>query len=124
MRLLAVVGFGLTLSVSAAFAAAPGSTMLVLVGGQGDGPACGSHGVIKSEEALPVYVGAGADYDQIDTLKSGAVVNICDKKGNWIGIVYGARDCGVSKPIAKRQSYLGVCKTGWVASKFVAASKE
>jgi hypothetical protein len=125
MRPFVVLGLGLLLGVGAALAAA-GSTVPVQVGGQADTDACSSQGQVKEldpkgDNFLSVRVGPGADFDEIDKLQTGDVVNLCDQRGGWHGIVYGAKDCGVGKPMAKRIPYLGVCKTGWVSGKFIVA---
>lgn len=103
---------------------AQAGTVPVAVGGHGDLDACMSQGQAKapnadSGELLPVRVGPGAEYEQFGELEAGDVVNICDESGGWIGIVYGARDCGVGGPIAERKPYIGVCMTGWVPEKFI-----
>jgi hypothetical protein len=111
--------------LTTAVLAAAGSTVPVQVGGDADTDACAQGQVReldpKGDNFLSVRVGPGADYDEIDKLHTGDIVNLCDKRGAWHGVVYGSKDCGVAKPIAKRQPYLGVCRTGWVSTKFIAA---
>lgn len=61
----------------------------------------------------------------LDRLAPGRQVWICDGDAmpGWTGIVYAERpgqDCGVAAPVASPQSYAGPCRTGWVASRYLA----
>jgi hypothetical protein len=65
--------------------------------------------------------GPGSNYPMIDRLHNGNPVFFCDRRGQWIGIVYGdpAQDCSVSSPLPQRQPYRGSCHSGWVHRKWI-----
>jgi hypothetical protein len=98
----------------------------VMIGGERDLDACGAVGVVsgldpKPASTLSVRSGPGPQFDRIDRLTSGTRVWLCDRKGPWVGVVYGpdGQDCGVSRPIDRRRPYTGPCASGWVFDKYV-----
>jgi len=94
----------------------------VMLGGEVDLDACSfgrvSYSTTKGETPRRVEVKSGPDdkYKTITTLKDGTQVYGCDYNNGWGGIVYGESGCGVTHAIAKRQSYEGPCKQGWIPS--------
>ena len=117
-------------SVQAAAPAQAGKPVIVGL----DGPkvaACASLGEVRGLAAegdlrLSVLVSPSATAVEIDQLRNGAPVILCDssRDGKWSGIVYPTNgqtlnDCGLSGPVAKSGPYRGPCRSGWVASTFV-----
>jgi hypothetical protein len=98
----------------------------VMIGGeQHDIDACGGTiGVVRGisrrgDGFLAVRSGPGTKYKTIDKFyRNGERVIICDRKGEWIGIVYG-KNCGTESPIPQRKPYDGSCKSGWAFEKYV-----
>jgi hypothetical protein len=94
--------------------------------------ACGSQGSVrglKDDGVLPVREAPATDAAESDRLRNGAPVMLCDssKDGKWIGVVYPGSgqtmaDCAVSSPVLRRGPYSGPCRSGWVASTFVAVT--
>jgi hypothetical protein len=77
-------------------------------------------GVVKVASFLSVRTAPKAGAKELDRLKPGAKVELCEaRKGFW-GIVYGGEP-GTCVPeiVKKAYSYTGPCRSGWVASKFV-----
>ena len=102
------------------------NSVAVQVGGEAELDACGSVGEVyrlnpDGDNFLAVRAGPGSAHQMTDKLHSKTQVYMCDQNGAWIGIVYGPddADCGVSTPIAERQSYAGVCASGWVHGRYI-----
>jgi len=102
------------------------STVAVNVGGEAELDACGSVGEVyrlnpDGDNFLAVRAGPGSAHPMKDKLHSKTQVYMCDQNGAWVGIVYGPDnvDCGVSSPIAERQSYAGACASGWVHGRYI-----
>ncbi|MCP5082458.1 MAG: integron [Alphaproteobacteria bacterium] len=102
------------------------SGVAVKVGGEIDLVACGSEGEVyrlnpDGDNFLAVRIGPGSAHPMKDKLTSKTQVYMCDQNGAWVGIVYGPddADCGVSSPIAERQSYAGACASGWVHGRYI-----
>jgi hypothetical protein len=101
----------------------------VMMGGEADFDACGTTGKVvglnpNGDNFLAVRRGPAGTYQMIDKLHTGNNVNMCDQQGDWIGIVYDTGsnlDCGVSSPVATRQAYSGICKSGWVHKSYIRA---
>ena len=70
---------------------------------------------------LAVRGGPSSKHDMLDKIHNGQVVNLCDERGNWLGVVYShkTKDCGVGTPWQRRQAYSGPCRSGWVYRKYV-----
>lgn len=115
--------------------AAPPTAKPVTVGI--DGPeydACGSQGAVRGlredgDMFLSVRSAPGTASPEVDRLKNGQVVILCDstKDGKWAGVVYPAAGqsvsaCGTSSPVARKTAYSGPCRSGWVASTYVAVT--
>ncbi len=99
----------------------------VLAGGEAEFDACGSQGVVrgldpKGDGFLAVRSGPGSGHAMLDKIHNGDIVNLCDQRGSWLGVVYSheTEDCGVGTPWPRRQVYSGPCRSGWVYRKFVA----
>ena len=95
----------------------------IMVGGEQNLDACGGFGEVQGmnpqgDNFLAVRSGPGSKFTKIDELHERDQLWLCDKRGRWVGIVYG-KNCGVSSPIAIRQIYEGPCKSGWVFDKYV-----
>ncbi len=100
----------------------------VQVGGDAEFDACASQGQIarldpKGDNFLSVRSGPHSKRQELDRLREGTSVIICEKRGRWLGIVYPApgttTDCGLSSPRTKRSPYTGPCRSGWVFDRFV-----
>ncbi|WP_244462650.1 integron [Methyloceanibacter caenitepidi] len=116
----------LTLTGLSATALAQQPQVPVLVGGEADYDACGSQGVVRGLDPngdgfLAVRGGPSSKYGMLDKIYNGMIVNLCDQRGSWLGVVYSheTRDCGVGTPWPRRQAYSGPCRSGWVYKKFV-----
>lgn len=99
----------------------------VRAGGEADYDACGSQGVVRGLDPngdgfLAVRGGPSSKHGMLDKIYNGMIVNLCDERGNWLGVVYSheTADCGVGTPWPRRQAYSGPCRSGWVYRKFVA----
>ena len=97
----------------------------VMIGGEKDMDACGGAiGVVqgisrRGDGFLAVRSGPGTKYTTIDKFyRNGERVIICDRKGKWIGIVYG-KNCATGSPVLQRKPYDGSCKSGWAFEKYV-----
>jgi hypothetical protein len=119
----------------ASLQAAPPAAKPVMTGI--DGPefdACGSQGQVRGlredgDNFLAVRAAPGTAAAETDRLKNGATVILCDssKDGKWSGVVYPATgqtasDCGTASPVPRQTAYAGPCRSGWVASTFVAVT--
>lgn len=117
-----IIALGLCLSTLTANAQ-DNHDIAVMVGGEKDFDACGGLGVVRGlnpqgDNFLAVRIGPGSKFAMIDELYERNQVWMCDKRGRWVGVVYG-KNCGVGSPIAIRQRYRGSCKSGWVFDKYV-----
>ena len=131
MNEFARAGFVLTLVAGLGVALTAGSQagdtgVAVKVGGEAELDACGSVGEVyrlnpDGDNFLAVRAGPGSAHRMMDKLTSSTQVYMCDQNGAWVGIVYGPDgvDCGVSSPIAQRQSYAGACASGWVHGRYI-----
>jgi hypothetical protein len=93
----------------------------VMTGGEAGFDACASLGQVVVPEGpqgaqAAVRAGPAASYAARDALETGALVWLCDERGDWVGIVYGEDPaaCGVSTPQAERRAYEGPCASGWI----------
>jgi hypothetical protein len=126
LLLAAVLGAGAWLDLEAS--AQADDAQSVLVGGEEAIDACSSLGqVVGLRSGGDNYLSVRAAPDQsrteLDRLGAEALVHICDKAGEWLGIVYSpgdeVDDCGVSAPSPARAAYKGPCRSGWVHHLFV-----
>lgn len=96
--------------------------VLVMAGRGMDRNACTVQGRIEGD-AVSVRAGPGAAFEQVDRVSAGLVVNLCDERAGWYGIVYDRGGeysrCGVGVPLP-RGPYTGPCSTGWVSAAGVA----
>ncbi|ODS00632.1 integron [Methyloceanibacter methanicus] len=99
----------------------------VLAGGEADFDACGSQGVVRGLDPsgdgfLAVRSGPSSKHAVLDRVYNGAILNLCDQRGRWLGVVYSheTMDCGVGTPWPRRDAYSGPCRSGWVFRKYVA----
>lgn len=93
------------------------SIVPVMVGGEEEFDACGS--VDGAIGPVAVRSGPGDRFAVTGRLERDTLVFVCEitPDQGWEGIVIpgdSARACGVSSPIATRQEYGGVCRSGWV----------
>jgi len=113
--------------VCAPLAAAAQQSRVPVIAGQDPGyDACGTVGVVrgldpKGDGFLAVRAGPGSDYAMLDKVYNGTLVNICDQRGSWLGVVYSheTMDCGVGTPWPRAGAYSGPCLSGWVFKKYV-----
>ena len=91
--------------------------------------ACLSQGEVTGlnpagDNYLTVRAGPGRDARDIGRLGPGHVVNVCEDRGEWLGIVFGSsrdpgEDCGVGRPVERPRRYDGPCHSGWVAKRYI-----
>jgi hypothetical protein len=91
--------------------------------------ACLSQGEVtglnsQGDNYLTVRAGPGRDARDIGRLGPGHIVNVCEQRGEWLGIVFGPagrpeEDCGVGSPVPRPQRYDGPCHSGWVAARYI-----
>ena len=103
--------------------AAPSGPLAVTIGSGASGPACPLQGTVTGLKSgtLAVRAGPGVSFERIDRLSNGARVHLCDRAGggDWVGVVYGSGDCGLSAPIDPPRAYSGACRSGWVRSTYL-----
>ena len=82
-----------------------------------------------ADDSLAVREAPSTDAERIDTLEDEAPFFVCDRQGEWYGIVYlsdgtlgGPDECGLENSVGSPQPYSGACLTGWVSSQYVDAS--
>ena len=116
----------LALSCLPAAGAAQGSSVPVIAGQIRGYDACGSVGVVRGLDPrgdgfLAVRAGPGSDYAMLDKVYSDQLLNVCDDRGRWLGVVYSheTEDCGVSTPWPRPAAYTGPCRSGWVYRTYV-----
>jgi hypothetical protein len=112
----------------------PAPEFPVMVGGLADMDACWANGTVSGIESAsggdaPVRSGPADSYAELEMIGDGIGVTLCDRSGEWIGIVYhpydragdadGYEGCGVGSAIAEEQNYAGPCRSGWVHESFV-----
>lgn len=97
----------------------------VMIGGDANFDACDALGTVSGLKSAPdntlsVRSGPGRAFDRLDGLVAGTRVWLCDRKGDWVGVVYGPADrCGVAMPSPERRAYAGPCASGWVHGRYV-----
>jgi hypothetical protein len=100
-----------------------------VIAGQNPGyDACGTVGVVRGLDPqggdgfLAVRAGPSSNYAMLDKVYNGYLLNICDQRGQWLGVVYSheTQDCGVGTPWPRAAAYNGPCNSGWVFRKYVA----
>jgi len=102
----------------------PNAPLAVTVGGSDSkDSACPLQGTVFGLKSgtLAVRAGPGTNFERIDRLGNGARVFLCDRagEGDWVGVVYGSGDCGLSAPIDPPRAYAGSCHSGWVRSTYL-----
>ena len=125
---LALLATGLA-SVAAAAAIAATPDRPVRIGTAADLDACLSQGEVaglnpRGDNYLTVRAGPGRDARDIGRLGPGHIVNICEARNGWLGIVFGPagrpdEDCGVGSAIPSPRAYDGRCHSGWVAARYI-----
>ena len=74
-----------------------------------------------------VYAAPDARAPEKPRLRDTQHVWLCDKAGDWLGVVYSrdgnewAPDCGVGTPVASVRPYRGPCEWGWIQARYVEA---
>ena len=96
-----------------------------------DGPrfdACASFGRVTNlsveGEGLAVLAAPAGNAQVIDRIGVGRGVSMCQKVGDWVGVVYAPDaddpiDCGTGSPVPTRRAYEGPCRSGWVDENFL-----
>ena len=96
-----------------------------------DGPrfdACASFGRVTNlgadGQSLPVLAAPAGSAEVIDRIEAGRGVSMCQKVGDWMGVVYAPDaddpiDCGTGSPVPTRRAYEGPCRSGWVDEDFL-----
>lgn len=78
--------------------------------------------------SAPVRSGPGDDYPNVDTVRDGEVVSICQEREaddadarNWVGIVYGRlpENCSLTGGSETQRDYGGPCRSGWIEPRYV-----
>ena len=105
---------------------AQGGRVPVIAGQHPGEDACGSVGVVRGLDPqgdgfLAVRAGPGSGYTMLDKVYNDYLLNICDVRGKWLGVVYSheTEDCGVSSPWPRPAAYTGPCLSGWVFRNYV-----
>jgi hypothetical protein len=97
--------------------------LAVTIGGDAVEAACPAQASVwlRGNSTLAVRAGPGTGFDRVDRLGNGTRVFVCDRAGDagWVGIVYGAADCGLAAPITPPRAYQGPCRSGWVRSSYL-----
>jgi len=97
--------------------------LAVTVGGDATGAACPVQAsvALRGSGLLAVRAGPGTGFARIDGIGDGTRVFVCDRAGaaGWVGIVYGAADCGLATPVNPPRAYSGACRSGWVRSSYL-----
>ncbi len=82
-----------------------------------------------SDDFLSVREAPSTDATRIDQLEDDAPFYVCDRQGQWYGIVYLSDgtlgepgQCGLEDSVGSPQAYSGACLTGWVFNAYVDAS--
>jgi hypothetical protein len=119
----------LGLAVAALIIALPSAALAVpvMIGGDPDVDACPGMGEVtgldpQGDDFLAVRDGPSTSYKKIDEVYQGDALYLCDKQGNWYGVVYASGpgvDCEVSLPVDEREPYNGDCYSGWVYGGYV-----
>ena len=79
----------------------------------------------QGDNFLAVRALPSADGVEKDRLGAGRWLWLCDKAGEWLGVVYSPDpneepgDCGIGTPVETERPYVGRCRWGWVHSRFV-----
>ena len=107
-------------------ACATSGTRPVFVGQHETLDACGSIGQLQGvgSDLIVVRSGPGANFSELDKVRAGQFVYMCDGGDEWTGVVYEngtemTPECGVTSPVPRRQPYTGPCRSGWVPAKLV-----
>lgn len=108
-----------------------------------DGPrldACGALGAVgrSTPNGVALRTAPFAEAREIEMLTDGTRLHICTRSFDqrWLGVVVipapappsegsnassaAPLDCGVTAPVDRKQPYAGPCRSGWVASAYVA----
>lgn len=119
----------LLIAVSAAALAATPDRPVRIGTAEPDLDACLSQGEVagldpRGDNYLTVRAGPGRDSRALDRLGPGRIVNVCERRGGWLGIVYGTasglgEDCGTGSPVPHPRRYAGPCRSGWVAARYI-----
>jgi hypothetical protein len=87
---------------------------------------CGLVGVVRGLDPrgdgfLAVRAGPGSTFAKVDEVYADQLLNVCDDRGKWLGVVYSheSEDCGVSTPWPRPAAYTGPCRSGWVYRTYV-----
>lgn len=100
-----------------------------------DGPrfdACAGYGRVTNlntsgDDYLVVRSAPAGSAEEVDQLGRGRGVSMCQKIGDWVGVVYAPEsgedetpvDCGTGSPVASVREYEGPCSSGWVNEDYI-----
>ncbi len=100
-----------------------------------DGPrfdACPGFGRVTNlnssgDGTLSVRSAPAGSAEEVDQLEAGRGVSMCQKIGDWFGVVYapepdedeGPVDCGTGSPVSSVREYEGPCRSGWVNEDYI-----
>jgi hypothetical protein len=128
---IATAGLAGMITLATAAMAQPG-TRPVRVGTGGSDLSVCAYGEVRGlnprgDNFLSVRVAPRANAREIDRLREGRRVWLCDGKSvpGWTGIVYATRrgqECHVGIPARRPRHYGGSCRQGWVSSRYVTAT--
>ena len=104
----------------------PPSASVPVIAGQIHGyDACGLVGVVRGLDPrgdgfLAVRAGPGSTFDKIDEVYDDQLLNVCDDRGKWLGVVY-SHETGLRRftPWPRPAAYTGPCRSGWVYRTYV-----
>lgn len=119
------------IAAAAAAAAIAGPRPVTLTANSQRGPCPNAgqvHGVDqRRDNYLSVRAGPGVRERELDRLRNGTMVLICDRAANgaWLGVVYSrladidTGDCLIAQTQSGRWPYRGLCRSGWVSARYL-----
>jgi hypothetical protein len=116
-------------AVAAASAAAAQRPRPVVIRGDPNLDSCPQGGEVRGlnprgHNYLSVRAGPHVRARELDRLRAGQEVVICDGVGNgqWWGVIYSrnpSQDCNLGAIVGRPWPYRGPCRSGWVAGRYV-----
>lgn len=76
----------------------------------------------RGDNFLSVRAGPNVRARELDRLRQGEQVMICDRVGQWWGVVYSrtpGADCNIVPSATRRTAYAGPCRSGWVSGRYI-----
>jgi hypothetical protein len=100
----------------------------IVIEASDDTDACNASGIVKGLDPhgdgfLAVKSAPSLQALRIDKLYNGERVYLCNRQGDWYGVVYSKerQDCNVSTPWPHTLPYTGPCRSGWAHRNWIAA---